>query len=119
FNGQRTIRDCMEGLEKLRYPNYEVIVVDDGSTDGAAAIAREYSVRVISTKNRGLSAARNTGMEEATGEIVAYLDDDTRPDPDWLSYLAAAFLNTDYVGVGGPTLPIGNDGLMASSVASS
>ena len=119
FNGQRTLRDCLDGLEKLRYPNYEVIVVDDGSKDGTAAIAREYDAWLISTENRGLSAARNTGMEEATGEIVAYIDDDTRPDPDWLSYLAAAFLNTDYVGVGGPNIPFANDGPMASSVASS
>jgi len=55
FNGSRTIRECLEGLGKLRYANFEVIVVDDGSTDGAGEIAREYNVRVIRTENRGLS----------------------------------------------------------------
>ena len=119
FNGHRTIRDCLNGLEKLRYPNYEVIVVDDGSRDGTAAIAQEYGFRVISTENRGLSAARNTGLEAATGEIVAYIDDDTCPDPDWLSYLAVVFLNTDYAGVGGPNIPFPNDGPIAGCVSNS
>ncbi len=57
------------------------IVVDDGSTDDTAAIAREYGVRLIRTPNRGLSSARNTGLAAATGEIVAYIDDDAYPDP--------------------------------------
>src|SRR5438034_6118354 len=103
-NGARTIRDCCEGLLKLDYPNYEVIVVDDGSTDRTAALASRYGFRVISTENRGLSNARNTGMEAATGEIVAYIDDDAYPDPHWLTYLAATFLSTSHVGVGGPNV---------------
>ena len=117
FNGQRTIRDCLDGLCKLRYPDYEVIVVDDGSTDKTAAIAREYDFRIISTENRGLSAARNTGLAAATGEIVAYIDDDAFPDPDWLSYMAATFLKTRCAGVGGPNIPFPEDGPIASCVA--
>ncbi len=117
FNGRRTIRECLEGLKKMRYPDYEVIVVDDGSKDGTAAIARECGCRVISTENRGLSAARNTGLECATGEIVAYLDDDACPDPDWLDYLAAAFRTTEYAGVGGPNIPLPDDGPIASCIA--
>lgn len=119
FNGSRTIRDCMEGIGKIRYPNYETIVVDDGSTDGAGDIAAEFGVRVIRTENRGLSHARNLGWQSATGEIVAYIDDDARPDPDWLTYLAVAFLKTDYSGVGGPNIPIPDDGATASCVAGS
>src|SRR5207248_10181974 len=64
-NGASTIRECCEGLRKLDYPNFEVIVVDDGSTDSTAAIAGEYGFRVISTPNRGLSNARNTGSAAA------------------------------------------------------
>src|SRR5207244_5719717 len=116
-NGARTIRDCFEGLLTLEYPNFEVIVVDDGSRDGTAAIAREYGFRLISTDNRGLSRARNTGLEAATGEIVAYIDDDAWPDPDWLNYLAVTFRTTDHVGVGGPNLPPPGDGLIADWVA--
>jgi GT2 family glycosyltransferase len=117
YNGSRIIRDCLEGLQKLEYPNFEVIVVDDGSKDTTAAIAHEYNFRVISTEQRGLSHARNTGMKAATGEIIAYLDDDAYPDPHWLTYLAATFLNTTCAGVGGPNIAPPGDGLIADCVA--
>src|SRR5438128_5963809 len=120
YNGARTIRDCLEGLQALAYPNYEVIVVDDGSTDRTATIAREYGCRVIRTENCGLSDARNTGWQAATGEIVAYIDDDAYPDPHWLHYLANTFLNTmnvTHAAVGGPNLPPPTDGPVAECVA--
>jgi len=119
LNGSRTIRDTMEGLKGLQYPNYEVIVVNDGSTDNTPAIAGEYPWTVISTENRGLSAARNTGWQEAKGEIVAYIDDDAYPDPHWLTYLAHAFETSDVVGVGGPNLAPPGDGWIADCVANS
>jgi GT2 family glycosyltransferase len=117
YNGERTIRDCFEGLLRLEYPNFEVIVVDDGSTDTTAAITREYGFRLISTENRGLSNARNSGLEAATGEIVAYLDDDAYPDPHWLTYLAATFMTTKHAGVGGPNVAPPNEGLTGDCVA--
>jgi GT2 family glycosyltransferase len=117
YNGQRTIADCMEGLIELDYPNVEVIVVNDGSTDATPIIASEYGFRVISTENRGLSNARNTGMRAATGEIVAYTDDDARPDPHWLKYLAWTFMHTDHAGVGGPNIAPPGDGDIAECVA--
>lgn len=116
YNGARTIRDTLEGLKTLDYPNYEVIVVNDGSTDATPDIVREYNVRLISTENRGLSNARNTGWREATGEIVAYIDDDAFPDPHWLKYLAWTFLHHDFVGVGGPNLLPPGDGPIAECV---
>jgi GT2 family glycosyltransferase len=117
YNGSRTIRDCLEGIADLEYPNYETIVVDDGSTDGAGDIASQFDVLLIRTENQGLSVARNLGWKAATGDIVAYIDDDARPDPDWLTYLAAAFLKEDYVVVGGPNIPIASDGETAHCVA--
>ena len=117
YNGSRTIRDTLEGLARLRYPDYEVIVVDDGSRDSTAAIAKEYDCVLIRTENRGLSNARNTGLAKATGEIVAYIDDDAYPDPDWLTYLAATFLTTPHAGVGGPNLAPPGDGPIAECVA--
>ncbi len=117
YNGARIIRDCLEGLQKLEYPSFEVIVVDDGSTDASAAVAGEYGVRLIRTQQRGLSHARNTGIEAATGEIVAFIDDDAYPDPHWLTYLAAAFLNTAHAGVGGPNIAPPGDGRIADCVA--
>lgn len=116
LNGARTIRDTLEACTKLDYPDYEVIVVSDGSTDGTPNIAREYDVRLFCTENQGLSAARNLGLSEATGEIVAYIDDDAYPDPDWLSYLGNTFNNSDHVGVGGPNLLPPKDGDIATCV---
>jgi GT2 family glycosyltransferase len=117
YNGSRTLRDTLEGLEKLQYPDYEVIVVDDGSTDETAAIAGEFEVRLIRTEQNGLSSARNTGMAAATGEIVAYIDDDAWPDPHWLTYLAEVFERTDHAAVGGPNVPPPGDGAVAACVA--
>jgi glycosyltransferase involved in cell wall biosynthesis len=116
YNGAGTLRWCLEGLRGLDYPDYEVIVVDDGSTDDTAAIASECGFPAIRTPNRGLSNARNTGLEAASGEIVAYIDSDARPDRDWLRYLSAAFRTTDHAGIGGPNLPP-PDGWIADCVA--
>jgi len=118
YNGSRTLRNCLEGLKVLEYPNHEVIVVDDGSTDDSADIARQYPVRLIRQSNKGLSSARNTGMNAASGEIIAYLDDDAWPDPHWLQYLAWTYMNTDYAAVGGPNIPP-EDGAIAECVANS
>jgi O-antigen biosynthesis protein len=117
YNGSATIRDCLDGLLELDYPNFEVIVVNDGSTDGTGEIAKEYGFKVITTENRGLSSARNTGMKAATGEIIAYTDDDASPDPHWLTYLASTFMTTNYVGVGGPNIAPPGDGEIADCVA--
>jgi GT2 family glycosyltransferase len=117
YNGKRTIRDCMEGLKRLDYPNFEVIVVNDGSTDGTEQIPKEYGFKVISIPNGGLSNARNVGMRTAKGEIVAYIDDDAIPDPQWLTYLAVTFQTTNHAGVGGPNIPPVDDGAIAECVS--
>jgi glycosyltransferase involved in cell wall biosynthesis len=119
YNGESTVRDCCEGLRDIDYPDYEVIVVDDGSIDRTAAIATEFGFRVIRTENCGLSRARNTGLQAATGEIVAYTDGDARPDRDWLRYLASVFMTTSHAGVGGWNIPPDGDGWIAGCVANS
>lgn len=119
YNGASTIRDCLDGIAQLEYPDYEVIVVDDGSTDETASIAAGFDAWLISTPNNGLSNARNVGMRAATGEIIAYVDDDARPDPHWLMYLAQTFLNTSHVAVGGPNLASPDDGFVAEAVDAS
>ncbi len=117
YNGSRTIAETLEGLNRLEYPCFEVIVVDDGSTDNTAQIASSFGARVISVPNGGLSRARNIGMEAASGEIVAYIDDDAYPDPHWLLYLGAAFRDSEHVGMGGPNIPPEEDGPIAQCVA--
>lgn len=113
YNAGSTMRECLEAVTRLDYPNYEAIVVNDGSTDATGSIAADFPVTLITTENRGLSNARNTGLEAATGEIVAYLDSDAFPDPQWLKYLAWAFMDSDYAGIGGPNLAPPGLGLAA------
>ncbi|HEY0515736.1 MAG TPA: glycosyltransferase, partial [Solirubrobacteraceae bacterium] len=118
YDGAATLRECLEGVAALRYPNYEVIVVSDGSTDDSAEIARSFAgVRVIETENRGLSSARNTAALAASGEIVAYLDDDAVPDADWLAHLAASFASETTVAAGGPNVPPPQSSRVAQCVA--
>ncbi len=118
YNGAATLRECLTGVQALRYPSYEVLVVSDGSTDDSAAIARSFpGVRVIETENHGLSAARNTAAAAATGEIVAYIDDDATPDPDWLTHIAASFASESNVAAGGPNVPPPESGRVAQCVA--
>jgi len=119
FNGAGTLGECLDGLSALDYPDYEVIVVNDGSTDATAAIAASYPVRLITTGNRGLSSARNTGLDAATGEIIAYIDDDACPDRHWLQYMVHTFAEGDWAAVGGPNLPPPDDGVAADCVANS
>jgi O-antigen biosynthesis protein len=117
YNGAATVDETCRHVRALDYPDYEVIVVDDGSTDATPQIARRHGFQVISTENRGLSAARNLGAEVATGEIVAYLDDDAYPDRDWLKYLAHAYAGGEFAGVGGPNISPEEDGALATCIA--
>ncbi|HZD40562.1 MAG TPA: glycosyltransferase, partial [Terriglobales bacterium] len=118
YNAERTMTRCLDSLEKLNYPNYEVIVVNDGSTDSTREICERYGyIRLINQDNEGLSAARNVGLKAATGEIVAYTDSDCMADPDWLTYLVERFQSSSFGAVGGPNLPPPDNSLVASCVA--
>jgi GT2 family glycosyltransferase len=117
YNGAATLDACLLGLSDLNYPDYEVIVVDDGSTDSSAEIALRHDVRLIRTDNRGLSAARNSGLAAAVCDIVAYIDDDAVADRDWLRFLAAVFTSSDHAAVGGPNVPPPDEGAIATCVA--
>lgn len=117
YNGSRTIRQTLEALQSVDYPDFEVIVVDDGSTDSTPQIAAEYKVQLFSQKNMGLSGARNTGADLATGSIIAYIDDDAYPDKDWLRFLAWTYLNTAFDAVGGPNITPREDPLVSQAVA--
>ncbi|MDA0810909.1 MAG: glycosyltransferase [Verrucomicrobia bacterium] len=107
FNGVRTLNDCLRWIARVDYPDFEVLVVDDGSTENVKAIVEKFSrVRYIKQKHAGLSAARNLGANKANGEILAYTDDDCMPDRDWLAHLALAFQrDPELAAVGGPNLP--------------
>jgi GT2 family glycosyltransferase len=121
YNAADTLEDCLSSLETLTYPNYEVLVVNDGSKDATPQIAQAHvseRLRVIDVyPNGGLSAARNVGLAQASGEIVAYTDADVRVDPEWLTYLVQPFLRSDVVGSGGPNVVPPDDPWIAQCVA--
>jgi glycosyltransferase involved in cell wall biosynthesis len=120
FNGARTLKACLESLGKLRYPDYEVIIVDDGSTDATPQIASLFpAFRYLRQPNRGLSAARNAGIGAAQGEIVAFTDDDCRVDENWLFHLVGDLQRGDFDGIGGHNFLPPEDSCVAAAVMAS
>ena len=118
YNADRTMDQCLASLEHLNYPDYEVIVVNDGSTDRTLEISERYKYcRIISQPNKGLSVARNVGAEAATGEIIAYTDSDCVADKDWLTYLVHKMEHGGLTAVGGPNFPPPEDDLVPAAVA--
>jgi GT2 family glycosyltransferase len=98
------LQACLRSLADLDYPDYEVIVVDNRPA-GAPPVDLP-GVRVVREARPGISAARNRGLEEATGEIVAFTDDDVEVDPGWLRAIAARFMaHPEEACVTGLTLP--------------
>ncbi|MDB5293889.1 MAG: glycosyl transferase family 2 [Phycisphaerales bacterium] len=116
YNGGRTLAQCLRSLSHLKYPDFEVIVIDDGSADDTSAIAREFPVRCVRTDNGGLSRARNLGIEQSTGEVIAYIDADAYADADWLFHMVTALEEHDAAAVGGPNLSPRGDGFVAQCV---
>jgi cellulose synthase/poly-beta-1,6-N-acetylglucosamine synthase-like glycosyltransferase len=125
FNAERTIGECVAACVAQTHRDCEVIVVDDGSTDGTAEIVREFvkraagaigtvgtigtdeatgaigeSVRCLCQENKGPAAARNLGAAHATGDVFAFTDSDCVPWPDWIEQLLKGFAE-NVVGVGG------------------
>lgn len=103
FNVEKAIGRCVDALlaQTLPRERYEIIVVDDGSTDATGAIAQARGGRVIRQENCGAGAARNTGAQAARGDVVLFLDADSVPDPHWVEAMAAPFADSSIAGVSG------------------
>jgi glycosyltransferase involved in cell wall biosynthesis len=103
WNEEREIERCLESLSRQTYTDFEVIVVDNGSTDATASLAKAWGARVIEESRRGISCARQAGFETARGSIVASTDADTVVPPNWLARIDETFRErSQTVGVFGP-----------------
>ncbi|MDP9352066.1 MAG: glycosyltransferase, partial [Chloroflexota bacterium] len=111
FNGEHTLRACLDSLVAQDFPegHYEILVVDNGSTDSTPAIIDSYGPRVrglTETRVRSSYAARNTAIRASHGYILAFTDADCIPDPKWLSLLVAGFADPTVGCVGGEVLAL-------------
>lgn len=102
YNVEQYLEQCLESLRGQSYTDYEVICVNDGSTDGSRKILTEWEahfpqMRVLDRENGGLSAARNTGMKAAKGDYIVFVDSDDWVEPTMLGRLAAECEGTDMV----------------------
>lgn len=107
YQGAGHIRDCLESLMALDYPGdlLEIIVVDNGSTDGTPDLVRAFPVQLLFETERGAGRARNLGIARARHDVVAFTDSDCVVRPDWLKKLVAPFADERVGGCGGKLVP--------------
>ena len=100
------LRQCLSSLMKVSYSNFEVIVVDNKSEDKSIQrIVNEFEYKYVREDNLGLNFARNRGIKESSGDIIAYIDDDADASKNWLKQISIAFDNPDVMAVTGLILP--------------
>lgn len=117
YNAAARLGACLDSLAQLNYPDYETIVADDGSTDATREIAERAGVRTLRLEHRGLGAARNSALEAAAGNYVAFIDADARADRDWLYHLVETITRREAAAAGGPNFPPRPDCALAAALA--
>lgn len=101
-NAQNTIKKCIDSISRLNYGNFELVVVNDGSTDNTAKILEAYNnIKLITTEGIGPSKARNIAMEQVSGEFIAFTDADCIVDSEWINEMLKGFTAESIAGVGG------------------
>jgi len=100
YNAEMTLAECLTRLCNSSFGDFEIVLVDDGSTDQTRAIAANFPVRVVPTAGRvGPAAARNLGAQSAEGDLIFFIDSDVMVRPDTVSRIVAAFECRDLEGV--------------------
>lgn len=113
FNRLNYLKRCLPSLLEQNYPEYEIIIVDDGSTDGTREFLdslNDGEIKAIHHEyNQGLSASRNTGIKNASYDIVVFTDDDCQADTNWLTEIAKGFADEQAGFVIGQTFYVSRD----------
>ncbi len=102
YNEEKYLAETLRAVCALDYPDFEVIVVDNASTDRTSEIARQFPVKVVREEKKGILHARERGRTEAVGEIIANIDADCRPTKAWLKNAVKHFNDPNVVAVSGP-----------------
>ena len=107
LNGEATIGACLSALVKSDYPKecFEIVIVDNGSTDETAEISRQYAVNVVTEPRRGPARARNRGIGASHGDVVAFTDADCLVTRQWIREIVKPLANPDVGAVAGEILP--------------
>jgi len=107
YNEEANLAQCLESLDNLNYPHerIEIIVVDNGSTDRTREIARNFNVKLYQAENKYIAGLRNLGVQQASGEIIAFVDADCIVAEDWLQQASNYFDNPHIAAWGSPALP--------------
>lgn len=103
YNAEETISSCLKALQNQSFAScdYEIIVVDDGSTDNTQDIVRRFDVELLNQNHQGAGAARNLGAKRAKGEVILFTDADCEPHYNWIEEMCKPFHRDDIVGVKG------------------
>jgi glycogen(starch) synthase len=103
YNRALSLRNTLDSFRWQNYPHFEIVVVNGPSTDNTIHVLEEYAgaVKVVSCPVANISVSRNIGISHAAGDVVAFIDDDAIPYPNWLHGLSAEYVDHDVGGVGG------------------
>lgn len=93
YNTEKYLKRCLDSIKSQSFKDYEVIIVNDGSTDKSSDIISKYSYKVINQKNQGLSMARNNGVKDANGDYLIFLDSDDYIEKDLLKEINNSLSN--------------------------
>jgi glycosyltransferase involved in cell wall biosynthesis len=121
YNRPQQLRGCLHALAGLDYPaeRYEVILVDDGGSAPLGPVVAEYVdavvIQLLRQEHAGIAVGRNTGLAQARGAFLAFIDDDCRPTPTWLRCLAARFQQTPDALIGGKVVNALQDNVFSSA----
>ena len=107
YNRCSNLEDCIQSLLRMNEKPLEIIVVDSSSTDNTSKLAKIYPVRYVSIPEKNRQRARNIGLSQSKGDVVAFIDDDVVVDENWSTNILTSYTHSNIGGVGGRVIPYG------------